>query len=82
MVQTKALTKDKMVSASSKVQLKNLFGKMLIKTDIFVEDYDDLSLNKIESNLKKDNRTKACTLKEMEEQQQQDMEIMTKMEKW
>lgn len=76
--------KQKMVAASTKTTLKNSFGTPLITMDLFIEDFDDLSLEKIfhEIQCRQHDKRQIQTLQELEQQKQQELEVMHKIQHW
>ncbi|OTF69873.1 twinfilin-2-B-like protein [Euroglyphus maynei] len=71
-----------MVAASTKATLKNSFGSPLITMDLFIEDFDDLSVEKIFDQIqtRQHDKRQVQTIQELEHQKQQELEIMHKIE--
>lgn len=80
----KSDVKQKMVAASTKATLKNSFGSPLITMDLFIEDFDDLSVEKIYDQIqtRQHDKRQVQTLQELEHQKQQELEVMHKIEHW
>ncbi|KPM04296.1 twinfilin-2-B-like protein [Sarcoptes scabiei] len=71
----------KLSTASVKMTLKNIMGPIMINNDFFVDDYDDLCLEKVIDRILRNKQTNLFRSKqEIEESYHQDMEVMTKIE--